>query len=77
MQVFPSFENLTQADQYMFAQMFSQAEIEAGGWFIMNLYDRRVLVNLVQHMGGDAHIWCAAIVTLRTPFSTPLWPKKA
>lgn len=54
MQVFPSFENLTRADQYMFAQLFSQAEIEAGGWFIMNLYDRKVLVKLVQAMGGDA-----------------------
>lgn len=54
MQVFPSFETLTRADQYMFAQLFSQAEIEAGSWFIMNLYDRKVLVKLVQAMGGDA-----------------------
>ena len=56
MQVFPSFETLTQADQYMFAQLFSKAEIEAGCWVIMNRYDRRVLVKLVQHMGGHAHM---------------------
>jgi len=54
MQVFASMSRLSNSDMYSFNQLFTKAEIEAGRWFITQMYDQEVMMELVQDLGGDA-----------------------
>lgn len=54
MQVYASIKQLPKSDAYMFDKLFSSQEIENARWFITHTYDREILVELVEDMGGDA-----------------------
>jgi hypothetical protein len=53
MYVYAEFHRVSDCDTYMFCKLFHEQEIANARWFITQMYDRDVLVKLVQQMGGD------------------------